>query len=82
MSRQKLFETIYNVTGFTSLESELDEIEMAVFFEAKEFWINKIKEELRKQYVEVIYKNGYPIKAIPQATIESINALMRDVENK
>jgi len=79
MSRQKLFETIINVTGFTPLESDMDEIQRAVFDEAKQFWIDKIKEELRKQYMPVIYENGYPIKAVPQATIEGLNALMSAV---
>jgi len=77
--RQKLFETIINVTGFTPLESDMDEIQRASFDSAKEFWINKIKEELRKQMLNVTYENGYPIKAVPQATIEGLNALMRAV---
>lgn len=44
---------------------------------SKEYWVETIKEALRKQYLPVIYENGYPIKAVPQATIEGLNALMR-----
>lgn len=33
MSRQKLFEAIINVTGFTPLESDMDEIQRAVLAE-------------------------------------------------
>lgn len=33
MSRQKLFEAIINVTGFTPLESDMDEIQTAVLSE-------------------------------------------------
>jgi len=46
---------------------------------SKEYWVESIKEELRKQYLPVIYENAYPIKAVPQATIEGLNALMRTV---
>lgn len=44
---------------------------------AKEYWLETIKHELRKQLVSVVYENGYPIKAVPQATIESLDALIR-----
>jgi hypothetical protein len=38
--------------------------------------IKQTQEELRKQYMDVIYENGYPIKAVPQATIEGLVPLM------
>lgn len=43
---------------------------------SKKYWIQEIKQELQKQYISVIYENGYPIKAVSQSTIESLNALM------
>lgn len=43
---------------------------------AKEYWVNLIKNELKKQYLPVIYENGYPVKAVAQATIESLEAFI------
>jgi hypothetical protein len=43
---------------------------------AKEYWVETIKEELLKQLMPVVYENGYPIKAVPQAIILSLNELI------
>lgn len=39
--------------------------------------VNACKEELLKQLMPVVYENGYPIKAVPQAAILELPALMR-----
>ncbi len=41
-----------------------------------EYYCNKIKEELLKQLMPVVYENGYPIKAVPQTIILSIDKLI------
>lgn len=47
MNRQKLFETIINVTGFTPLEGDMDEIQNAVLYDLN---LQNISKDLIVEY--------------------------------
>lgn len=78
MIKETLNDAVANIidSGIEQKKSS-DKIANTLIKSIKQQVIKDVKEELRKQYVNVVYENGYPIKAVPQATIEGLEALMR-----
>jgi len=78
MTNEEFNDSIANmIDKGIDLKKSSDQIAKALIKTIKEQVIKDVKEELRKQYMNVVYENGYPIKAVPQANIEGLEALMR-----
>lgn len=78
MTKETLNDAVANIidSGIEQKKSS-DKIANSLIKSIKQQVIKDVKEELRKQYMNVVFENGYPIKAVSQATIEGLEALMR-----